>query len=116
MLSSAVYTRIDPARPAMFSPAVIGDVLRGRLGFDGVIISDDFAITAAVADIPAGERAVRFLAAGGTLVLIVRADPLPQMIDAVLQRSAADPQFAAQVDAAVRTALTAKARAGLLAG
>jgi beta-N-acetylhexosaminidase len=116
MLSSAVYSRIDPGQPAMFSPVVIGDVLRGRLGFDGVVISDDFAVTAAVAGIPAGDRAVRFLAAGGTLVLIVQADPLPQMNDAILQRSAADPQFAARVDDAVRTALTAKARAGLLPG
>jgi beta-N-acetylhexosaminidase len=116
MMSSAVYSRIDPGQPAMFSPVVIGDVLRGRLGFDGVIISDDFAVTASVAAIPAGDRAVRFLDAGGTLVLIVQADPLQQMIDAVVQRSAADPQFAARVDDAVRTALTAKAQAGLLPG
>jgi beta-N-acetylhexosaminidase len=38
------------------------------------------------------------------------------MIDAVVARSDADPAFAAAVDDAVRTALTAKARAGLLAG
>jgi hypothetical protein len=36
------------------------------------------------------------------------------MEDAVLARDAADPAFAKQVDAAVRTALVAKARAGLL--
>jgi len=54
------------------------------------------------------------VAAGGTLVLIAHADPLPQMIDAVLARAAADPAFAAQVQAAERTALEAKLRAGLL--
>ena len=37
------------------------------------------------------------------------------MADAVLARAEADPAFSATVDAAVRTALTAKARAGLLA-
>ena len=36
------------------------------------------------------------------------------MIDAVLTRSEQDPAFSAAVDAAVRTALLAKARAGLL--
>jgi beta-N-acetylhexosaminidase len=36
------------------------------------------------------------------------------MVDAVLARSAADPTFARQVAAAVRTALLAKARVGLL--
>ena len=39
---------------------------------------------------------------------------VPEMIDAVLTRSASDAAFAAQVDAAVHTALLAKARAGLL--
>jgi hypothetical protein len=38
------------------------------------------------------------------------------MIDAVLARAGGDPGFAAQVDTAVRAALTAKARAGLLPG
>jgi uncharacterized protein (DUF2126 family) len=38
------------------------------------------------------------------------------MIDAVLARADADAGFAAQVDTAVRTALLAKARAGLLPG
>jgi beta-N-acetylhexosaminidase len=57
---------------------------------------------------------VRFFAAGGTLLLTVRAAVVPQMVDAVLARSAADPAFARKVDAAVRTALLAKDRAGLL--
>ena len=89
-------------------------LLRERLGFDGVVVSDDVGNAAAVADVPAGERAVRFLAAGGTLVLTVDATLVPEMIDAVLARGDGDPAFAAQVDAAVRTALMAKARAGLL--
>ncbi|HEY4604844.1 MAG TPA: hypothetical protein VIH08_10980, partial [Blastococcus sp.] len=70
----------------------------------------------AVSTIPPGERAVRFLAAGGTLVLTAEPTILPEMIDAVLERSQRDPAFAATVDDAVRTALTAKDRAGLLAG
>ena len=57
---------------------------------------------------------MRFLAAGGTLVLTVQPAVVPEMIDAVLARSAADPAFAATVDDAVRTALLAKDRAGLL--
>jgi beta-N-acetylhexosaminidase len=48
------------------------------------------------------------------MVLTVDATIVPEMIDAVLARAAADPTFAAQVDAAVRTALEAKQRAGLL--
>jgi beta-glucosidase-like glycosyl hydrolase len=101
---------------AAFSPAVVTGLLRNRLGFDGVVVSDDVGNAAAVADVAAGDRAVRFLAAGGTLVLTVDATLVPEMIDAVLARAGSDSAFAAQVDAAVRTALIAKAGAGLLPG
>ena len=114
MMSSATYTRIDPAGPAAFSPVVVSDLLRERLGFDGVVISDDLGDARAVSDVPVGERAVRFLRAGGTLVLTVDPSLVTPMIDAVLSRSDADPAFAAVVDDAVRTALLAKAHAGLL--
>src|SRR4051794_12456204 len=40
MMSTAIYSKIDPARPAAFSHAVIGTVLRGDLNFKGVVISD----------------------------------------------------------------------------
>ncbi|MGY1594292.1 glycoside hydrolase family 3 N-terminal domain-containing protein [Geodermatophilus sp. SYSU D00708] len=114
MMSSATYAQLDPTDPAMFSPTVVTDVLRDQLGFDGVVISDDVGAAQAVQGVPIGERAVRFLAAGGTLVLTVDAGQVREMVDAVLARVDSDPTFAEQVDAAVRTALTAKARAGRL--
>jgi beta-N-acetylhexosaminidase len=114
MASSATYTLLDPTTPAAFSSAVLTGLLRERLGFDGVVVSDDVGAARAVEGLPPGERAVRFLGAGGTMVLTVDATIVPEMIDAVLARAAADPAFAAQVDAAVRTALEAKQRAGLL--
>lgn len=114
MMSSATYAQIDPASQAAFSPVVIQEVLRGRLGFAGPVISDDLGNATAVESVPVGDRAVRFLAAGGTLVLTVAPATFPEMLDAAVARDAADPAFAAVVDAAVRTALTAKAQAGLL--
>jgi beta-N-acetylhexosaminidase len=57
---------------------------------------------------------VRFLAAGGTLVLTVNPGDFQPMLDAVLARDASDAAFSDVVDAAVRTALEAKDRAGLL--
>jgi beta-glucosidase-like glycosyl hydrolase len=114
MMSTAIYTQIDPTEVAAFSPVVVTDVLRGQYGFEGVVISDDLANAASVAHVPVGERAVRFLAAGGSLVLTVDPATLPLMLEAVLARDAADPAFSALVDEAVRTALEAKAHAGLL--
>ncbi|MGY2498967.1 glycoside hydrolase family 3 N-terminal domain-containing protein, partial [Klebsiella pneumoniae] len=42
MLSTAIYAKINPNAPAAFSPTVVG-VLRGRVGFDGVITTDDLS-------------------------------------------------------------------------
>jgi len=70
MTSHVVVSAIDPERPATFSPVVLGGVLRGRLGFTGVIVSDalDMAGASAVTGIP--EAAVRALAAGCDLLCI----------------------------------------------
>jgi beta-N-acetylhexosaminidase len=116
MVSLAIYSRIDPSQPAAFSPTVITSLLRRQLHFDGPVISDDVGNATAVAAVSPGDRAVRFLGAGGTLVLTVAPALLQPMIDAVTARAAADPAFGRQVDAAVRTDLLAKARAGLLPG
>lgn len=116
MVSLATYTHLDPAQPAAFSSAVLTTLLRGALHYAGPVISDDLGNAKAVAAVAPGDRAVRFLAAGGTLVLTVAPNLATPMIDAVAARAAADPAFARQVDAAVRVALRAKQRAGLLPG
>ncbi len=114
MMSTATYALIDPGQPAAFSAVVIGQVLRGDLGFDGVVISDDLGSARQVAAVPAGQRAVRFVAAGGDVVLTVDPGVLPTMQRALLARARSDPGFRAQVDAAATRMLTAKLRQGLL--
>lgn len=113
MVSLATYEKLSKD-VAAFSPEIIQVLLRHQLGFDGVVISDDLGNAKAVAAVSPGERAVRFLAAGGTLVLTVRAADLPVMQAAVLARCTRDQAFARQVDAAALTALKAKVTAGLL--
>ena len=116
MTSSAVYPAIDETRPAGWSGQVVDQLLRRELGFDGVVVSDDVGAAAAVQDVDPGTRAVRCLGAGGTLVLTVAPDLLPEMQAAVAARDADDDNFSARIDTAVRTALLAKAHAGLLPG
>ena len=113
MVSSAGYSRIDPGNPAAFSPTVVTGLLRGSLGFGGVVISDDLGAARQVSAVPVGERAVRFVRAGGDLVLTVVAGQIPQMRAALLA-AMRDPAFARLVDAAAVRVLTAKAAAGLL--
>ena len=113
MVSSANYPGIDPDNRACFSPTVLRDMIRGDLGFEGVIISDSFG-SASVAGTPPGERAVRFLEAGGTMVLDTNYLDLEPMTTAVLARAETNPAFAALVEADVRLVLAAKDRFGLL--
>lgn len=115
MMSTARYTRLDAKQPAAFSPYVVGRMLRGDLGFDGVVISDDLGGAVQVAAIPPGRRAVRFLAAGGDVVLTVHPQTLPAMYRAVLARARDDAAFRAKVEASALRVLGAKQRQGLLA-
>jgi beta-N-acetylhexosaminidase len=108
MVSSAVYTKIDATQPAAFSRPVITDLLRKGMGFTGVVISDDLGRAVAVASVPAADRAVRFVAAGGDLVLTAAPAPAAAMLDGLVAKATADPTFAATVQAAARRVLTAK--------
>ena len=114
MISSARYPKLDPDNQAMFSKAVVTGLLRDTMGFDGVVITDDVGAAKAVSSIPVGQRATRFIAAGGDIVLTARASQAPVMLKAIAARRAASPAFAAQVDAAAARVLDLKADLGLV--
>ena len=114
MMSTAYYSRIDPGRPAAFSPTIVTGMLRGDLHFRGVVISDDVGSAAQVAAFAPGARAVDFIAAGGDMVLTVDSSLIGQMAAAVLARARSDAGFHALVDAAALRVLTAKKARGLL--
>ncbi|MDQ2757413.1 MAG: glycoside hydrolase family 3 protein [Actinomycetota bacterium] len=113
MVSSALYPRIDRTNRAVFSTAVIDGVLRGNLGYAGVVVTDDVGAARAVAAVPVDERATRFIAAGGDVVLTGLASTVPPMATAVSQRVADDATFAAQVDASVHRVMALKVKRGL---
>ena len=46
MTAHIVYEALDPALPATLSPKVIGEVIRGEIGFDGLLLSDDMSMKA----------------------------------------------------------------------
>jgi beta-N-acetylhexosaminidase len=67
MVSSAAYPALDPsATPAVFSPAILQDLLRDELGFEGVVVTDALDAPAA-ARVP--HAATRSVAAGADLLL-----------------------------------------------
>ena len=114
MVSSARYPRLDSRNQAMFSRAVVTGLLRERLGFRGVVITDDVGAAKAVAGVPVGERATRFVAAGGDIVLTAQAAQAPTMIAAIRARMRQSPEFTDQVEAAVVRVLELKVRLGLV--
>jgi beta-N-acetylhexosaminidase len=116
MMSTAIYTKIDPDHPAAFSKTIVTGMLRDELGFDGVVISDDLGAAAQVGAYPVGERAVAFISAGGDMVLTVVASQAAAMTAAVIAKAESSPAFKAQVDAAALRVLHAKQARGLLPG
>ncbi|WP_174502260.1 beta-N-acetylhexosaminidase [Acidiphilium sp. C61] len=67
MTAHILYEALDPANPATFSRRIIKDVIRGRIGFHGILVSDDLAMGAL--DGTPDSRALRALAAGCDLAL-----------------------------------------------
>ena len=67
MTAHLLYCGIDAARPGTLSPFVIQQVIRGRIGFEGVLVSDDLAMRA-LQGAP-GDLAMAALAAGCDLAL-----------------------------------------------
>jgi beta-N-acetylhexosaminidase len=115
MVSSARYPHIDPDNVATFSPAVVSDLLRGAMHFDGVIMTDDVGAAVALRSVPVGDRAVRFIRAGGDVVLTIRLSDAAPMTEALEAEARRDTKFAALIDDAVRRVAMSKVKAGLVA-
>ncbi|MFJ9443341.1 glycoside hydrolase family 3 N-terminal domain-containing protein [Kitasatospora sp. NPDC101235] len=75
MTSWAVYPALDPDRPAGFSPTVVQGELRGRLGFQGVTVTDALEAEALAPYGGAGDRALAAAQAGMDLLLCSARDP-----------------------------------------
>ncbi len=103
----------DPAVPATLSRHILGDVLRGELGFTGLIVTDALDMGGVKNALAPGEVAVRALLAGAD-VLLMPPDPLAAR-DAVVAAVAAGRVPMARLDDAVLRLLQAKERVGLLA-
>jgi beta-N-acetylhexosaminidase len=75
MSAHIVYPAWDPVLPATLSPTVIGKIIRGRIGFGGVLVTDDLAMKA-LSGTPA-DLARQALAAGCDIALFCNGEPGP---------------------------------------
>lgn len=72
MTAHVVFAAIDPHNPASTSARVTGDVIRGEIGFDGLLMSDDLSMRALSGTI--GTRAEAVIAAGSDVALHCNGD------------------------------------------
>jgi beta-N-acetylhexosaminidase len=102
MTAHIVYEALDPHLPATLSATVIETIIRGRIGFEGVLVTDDLAMKA-LSGSPA-DLAVRALAAGCDIALYCSGDFAPT--EAVLR---ACPPITQAADQRLRAGRTAAA-------
>ncbi len=67
MTAHVIYQVVDPHAPATTSGRVVEEIIRGEIGFDGLLVSDDTSMKALSGDFPT--KAASILAAGVDLVL-----------------------------------------------
>ncbi|PPD44171.1 MAG: beta-N-acetylhexosaminidase [Methylocystis sp.] len=67
MSAHVVYTAIDPDAPGTQSKTVVGEIIRGRIGFDGLLMTDDLSMKALTGSFR--DRAERAIGAGCDMVL-----------------------------------------------
>ncbi len=70
MVSHACYPALDPQRPATMSPVIIGEILRGEMGFEGLVLTDDLEMEAITRQWGVPEAAALALEAGSDVLLI----------------------------------------------
>lgn len=110
LVSHNIMTCVDDTLPASLSPAV-HEILRDKLGFDGVVMTDDLAMDAVAAYAQDGAAAVMALEAGNDLVLTTDyRTQIPKVIEAV-ESGTLDK---AVIDTACRRVLTWKIALGLI--
>lgn len=112
MTAHVVFERLAPGVPATLAPEVVGELLRGELGYQGAIISDDLEMKAVADHYGVEEAACRAIAAGCDLLLICsKLDWLARAQEALAERAARDPKFKLRLEDAAQRSLALRKQA-----
>jgi beta-N-acetylhexosaminidase len=108
MASHALYPALDRERIASQSPAVIDELLRGELGFEGVVMTDSLEAAAVQAVAGVREAAVASARAGVDVILTTGRGSYIQVFRALLAEARADPEFRVRVRESAARVLAAQ--------
>lgn len=90
MVAHILYDNIDSNYPASLSKVLIGNLLRKDLAYDGVVFSDDITMGAIVENYSLEDASIKFLQAGGDVLLICHGSDNPQKIFEKIEESIVD--------------------------
>ena len=110
MIAHAAYPQVTKDQtPASLSKVWITDILRKRLGYRNLIVSDDLEMGGVLAAAPVEQAAVEHIGAGGDLLLICHhEDYITQAHEGLVKAAERDPKFAKRVEEAARRVLAVK--------
>jgi beta-N-acetylhexosaminidase len=110
MISHAAYPQVTRDRtPASLSKMCITDILRKRIGYRNLVVSDDLEMGGVLAAAPIAEAAVEFIRAGGDLCLIChREDDIVQAYEALIKTAEGSSKSAGRIAESARRVLAFK--------
>lgn len=77
MVAHILFPGLDNIYPSTMSKSILTDLLRGNLGYNGVVISDDMTMGAIIENYTLEEAAFKFLKSGGDIALICHGQDNP---------------------------------------
>ncbi len=113
MVAHVLYPALDATDIASMSKPIITDLLRTQMGFTGLVISDDFRMEGLTKRYEIGDAAVRFILAGGDIVVCGAESDKQQVIADALNAAAADGRLTQErIDESVKRILLKKLSLG----
>jgi len=116
MVAHAAYPSVTKDRtPASLSKVWIAEILRKRIGYRNLIVSDDLEMGGVLAAAPVGKAAVEHIRAGGDLLLICHHEhSVMQAHEELIKTTESDPKFAKRVEEAAQRVLAFKKKSAHL--
>jgi beta-N-acetylhexosaminidase len=113
MLSHALYPAVDPGRIASQSPPIVTGLLRERLGFGGVVVTDSIEAQAVLNRSGIATAAERSLRAGADLILMTGSASWNDVFPRLLARARSSARFRERVRRSAARVLALKSELGL---
>ena len=111
MVAHILFPKIDPKRPASLSKVIIGDQLRGEMGYTGVVITDDLTMGAIVKHYSLETAAIDTIKAGSDVLLIAHGYDNEKKVFNKIKQSVKNGTISEErIDESVRRILTLKSK------